>query len=235
PRYKFASREDYLAFIATAAHEFIHTWNVKNYRPDGLVPYDYLNPNYSDLLWISEGSTSYFEDFLLLSAGISTNEEYFKGLTKSLNRHLNTPGRAVQSVAETSFDKWINQGGDHGRNYSTNIYSEGQLVSMALDITLLDESDGKVSYRDVHKALYRDFKLPKGFNAEDVKGILKSLSGKDYSQWWQTYVDEPALLDFDTLLNKVGLEYVYPDKAKSVAKLNVEAKANGQLLELSFV
>ncbi|TMN94298.1 peptidase M61, partial [Pseudoalteromonas sp. S407] len=57
-RDKFAKREDYLGFIATAAHEFIHTWNVKAYRPEGLVPYDYLAPNYSRLLWLAEGSTS---------------------------------------------------------------------------------------------------------------------------------------------------------------------------------
>ncbi|MDK2597408.1 M61 family metallopeptidase [Pseudoalteromonas obscura] len=234
-RDKFASRDDYIGFISTAAHEFIHTWNVKNYRPDGLVPYDYVDINYSDLLWLVEGSTSYLEDYLLLSAGITTNKEFYKSLTRTLNRHLQTPGREVQSVADTSFDKWINQGGDHGKNYSTNIYSEGALVSMALDIDLIDISEGKVSYRDVHSELYKQHKLPNSFNSADVKRILKQISGNDYSKWWQTYVDNPAIIDFDGLFEKVGLEHVYPSGTVKVASIDGSTQNAGQLLELTHV
>lgn len=38
---KFSTRKGYLSFIAVAAHEFVHTWNVKQYRPQGIVPHDY--------------------------------------------------------------------------------------------------------------------------------------------------------------------------------------------------
>ncbi|TQF67403.1 M61 family metallopeptidase [Pseudoalteromonas luteoviolacea] len=234
-RDRFASRSDYIGFISTAAHEFIHTWNVKNYRPSGLVPYDYVDINYSDLLWLVEGSTSYLEDYLLLSAGITTNREFYNSLTRTVNRHMKTPGREVQSVAHTSFDKWINQGGDHGKNYSTNIYLEGALVSMALDIDLIDKSGGKVSYRDVHTELYKQHKLPKSFDAADVKRILKEISGRDYSNWWANYVDGPAILDFDALFEKVGLEYVYPMGTKEIARLDGAAKSVGELLELTHV
>ena len=234
-RDSFAKRDDYIGFIATAAHEFIHTWNVKNYRPAGLVPYDYIAPNYSDLLWLSEGSTSYLENYLLLSAGITTNEEFYKDLNKTISRHLKTPGREVQSAAETSFDKWINAGGDHGRNFSTNIYSEGSLVSLALDIDLLDKSEGKVSYRDVHSELYKQFKLPKSFNSQDVQNILKQISGRDYSKWWKENVESPLSIDFDVLLATVGLEYTRPDNSKAVAGLDVMAKSNGELLILNHV
>ncbi|AOT10585.1 M61 family metallopeptidase [Pseudoalteromonas luteoviolacea] len=234
-RDSFASRDDYLGFISTAAHEFIHIWNVKHYRPDGLVPYDYVDINYSDLLWLVEGSTSYLEHFLLLSAGIITNHEFYKSLTRTLNRHLTTPGREVQSVADTSFDKWINQGGDHGKNYSTNIYLEGALVSMVLDIDLIDKSDGKVSYRDVHRELYTQHKLPNSFNSEDVKRILKQISGHSYVAWWDKYVEKPAIIDFDKLFEKVGLEHVYPSGTITVASIDGTAKSVGQMLELTHV
>lgn len=234
-RDSFGAREDYIGFISTAAHEFIHTWNVKNYRPEGLVPYDYVDINYSDLLWLAEGSTSYLEDYLLLSAGITTNEEYFKSLSRTINRHLNKPGRKVQSAAETSFDKWINQGGDHGRNYSTNIYLEGALISMALDIDLLSKSDGKVSYKDVHRALYNEFKLPKSFNSDDVKNILKQVSGRDYTLWWDQYVDSPAAINFDALLNIVGLKFERPSSAQVIPVIDAKATLSGELLNLTHV
>ncbi|MEH6552721.1 M61 family peptidase [Pseudoalteromonas tetraodonis] len=235
PRDRFAKREDYLGFISTAAHEFIHTWNVKAYRPKGLAPYDYTNINYSKLLWIAEGSTSYFEDHLLVRSGIQTNDEFFKVLSKTINRHLTPPGREVQSASETSFDKWINQGGDHARNYSTNIYLEGSLLSMALDIDLLENSQGKISYRDVHKALYKQHKLPAGFTEQDVLAILKQLSGRDYSAWWQANVSSPAKLDFDALLAKVGLSFELPEKAKATPSLDAFTKNTGELLTLTHV
>ncbi|WP_409425913.1 M61 family metallopeptidase [Pseudoalteromonas sp. RW-H-Ap-1] len=235
PRDRFGSREDYLAFISTAAHEFVHTWNVKAYRPQGLVPYDYTNMNYSKLLWIAEGSTSYFEDHLLVRSGIQTTDEFFKNFSKTINRYLTTPGREVQSASETSFDKWINQGGDHARNYSTNIYSEGSLLSLALDIDLLEKSQGKISYKDVHNELYKQHKLPAGFTEQDVLAILKQLSGRDYSAWWQENVSTPASLDFDELLAKVGLSFELPEKAKATPSLDAFTKNTGELLTLTHV
>ncbi|CAH9065186.1 hypothetical protein PSECIP111854_03624 [Pseudoalteromonas sp. CIP111854] len=231
----FAKREDYVSFISTAAHEFIHTWNVKAYRPAGLVPYDYTNPNYSDLLWLSEGSTSYLEDYLLLSVGITNYQEFFSNLTHTLNKHLATPGRQVQSVAESSFDKWINKGGDHGKNYSTNIYQEGAMVSLALDIDLLAHSNGEVSYKDVHSQLYKQFQLPKSFTSNDVKNILRNISGRDYSQWWEQHINSPLALDIDILLEHVGLEFSRPANAKPIASLDLITKNEGQVLTIEHV
>ncbi|MCF6456604.1 PDZ domain-containing protein [Pseudoalteromonas sp. MMG024] len=229
-RDSFRERDDYIGFITTASHEFVHTWNVKGYRPQGLTPYNYTDHNYTDLLWVAEGSTSYFDDLLLIRGDIITLKEYFKGLSKNINKHLARPGRDIQSASETSFDKWINQGGDHDTNFSTNIYSEGALLSWALDVKLISDSNGDVSYRDVHRALYQDFALPKGFSSGDVKAILKAVSGNDYTAWWQQNIDSPATLNFDDMLNTVGLKFDYPKSVsfKASADLNGDYK-DGQV------
>ncbi|TMO84605.1 M61 family metallopeptidase [Pseudoalteromonas spongiae] len=220
-RDSFRERDDYIGFITTASHEFVHTWNVKGYRPQGLTPYNYTDHNYTDLLWVAEGSTSYFDDLLLIRGDIITLKEYFKGLSKNINKHLARPGREIQSASETSFDKWINQGGDHDTNFSTNIYSEGALLSWALDVKLISDSNGKVSYRDVHRALYKDFALPKGFTSGDVKAILKAVSGNDYTAWWQQNIDSPAMLNFDDMLNTVGLKFDYPKSVSFAASADL--------------
>ncbi|MEI4552085.1 PDZ domain-containing protein [Pseudoalteromonas spongiae] len=220
-RDSFRERDDYIGFITTASHEFVHTWNVKGYRPQGLTPYNYTDHNYTDLLWVAEGSTSYFDDLLLIRGDIITLKEYFKGLSKNINKHLARPGREIQSASETSFDKWINQGGDHDTNFSTNIYSEGALLSWALDVKLISDSNGKVSYRDVHRTLYKDFALPKGFTSGDVKAILKAVSGNDYTAWWQQNIDSPAMLNFDDMLNTVGLKFDYPKSVSFAASADL--------------
>ncbi|MBX3359997.1 MAG: hypothetical protein KF705_00950 [Phycisphaeraceae bacterium] len=49
----FDSARSYRGFLGLTAHEFFHTWNVKQLRPEGLVPYDYQRENYTDL-WVAE-------------------------------------------------------------------------------------------------------------------------------------------------------------------------------------
>lgn len=213
PRYSFASRDDYLSFMSTASHEFVHTWNVKAYRPDGLVPYDYQKENYTDLFWIAEGSTSYFQNHLLLHAGVMEPDEYFERLASGIDRYKAKPGRKVMSVAEASFEAWIDQYGDRAHNDSVSIYSEGALVSWMLDNALLEATDGEVSYRDVHNELYKRFDADeKGFKASDVLAILNDLTGDSWQQWWQNNVEAPAAdIPFEKMLNDAGLELVYEE------------------------
>ncbi|GGI94456.1 peptidase M61 [Shewanella hanedai] len=231
PRFSYREREDYLGFIKTASHEFIHTWNVKAYRPQGLVPYDYQQENISELLWIAEGSTSYFQSQLLLRAGVITPQEFLEDLAKRIARSELTPGREVQSVAEASANQWTSTGGDYAINHSTNIYSEGFLVSMALDFSLLDETDLKSSYRDVHKALYRDHKIPAGYGVADVQQILQQLTGEDYTNWWQTHVNTPVTLDFLTLLSQAGLQISYGEDSKAIAFSGMEISGKSLTLQ----
>lgn len=206
PRFSFQPRGRYIDFLSTASHEFVHTWNVKAYRPAGLVPYDYQQENFTDLLWIAEGSTSYFEDQLLLRGGVITPHEYLGRISDVIRQHQNRPGTAVQSVAEASFDEWIAPSGDRASNAAVSIYTQGQMVSWMLDIALLEQTGGRVSYRDVHEALYRRFDADeRGYTAQDVLQILRELTGKSWEDWWARNARSPATVDFDRLLRPVGL------------------------------
>lgn len=209
PRFNFRERKDYLRFIGTASHEFIHTWNVKAYRPQGLVPYDYQHENMTELLWMAEGSTSYFQGQLLLRAGIMTPKEFLEDLAVRVERNQLNPGREIQSVAQASAGEWSSTGGDYAINHSVNIYSEGYLTSLALDFSLLNDTKLKHSYRDVHRRLYQDYRVPKGYSVDDVQHILQDISGKNYAPWWQANVTQPMVLDFPALLAQAGLTLSY--------------------------
>ncbi|MBT1443234.1 M61 family peptidase [Shewanella sp. JM162201] len=220
PRFMFRERKDYLRFIGTASHEFVHTWNVKAYRPTGLVPYDYQAENLSELLWIAEGSTSYFQNQLLARAGVISAKELLDDIATRIDKHQKLPGREIQSVAEASLGQWVGQGGDYAHNHSVNIYSEGYMASLALDLAILKDSNLKHSYRDVHRALYRDFAIPKSYGVADVKAILQQLTGKDYSPWWQAHIESPLALDFDELLSRAGLKLNYGGDSKGGSEAN---------------
>ena len=230
-RFTFGKREDYLAFLSTASHELVHTWNVKAYRPAELVPYDYLNPNYSKLLWISEGSTSYFQNQLLLRAGLMTKEEFYADLAKRLDKFVHTPGRLVQSVSESSFDSWISLGGDHGTNFGVNIYSEGYIASWLMDELILKQSGRKASYRELHNQLYQRFGKTTAFTAKDVIDIASELTGEDQNPWWQQQVEKPLNFDIEQLLASFGLQWQQDKKREIFSGVTAENKAGFALVK----
>jgi len=207
PRWNFQPHDKYLGFLSTTAHEFIHTWNVKDYRNAAMVPYNYQSENYTDLLWLEEGSTEYFADPFLVRAGLMKPGEYFENLSRLIDRHRHKPGANEQSVAQASFDQWIAVGGDRANNAEVDIYDEGQIASWMLDVALLQQTGGRVSYRDVHEALYKRFGgLARGFTSADVRAILRELTGTSWDGWWAHNVNSPASVDFDALLAPVGLK-----------------------------
>ncbi|AAZ25897.1 M61 family metallopeptidase [Colwellia psychrerythraea] len=213
-RFKFSTRKDYLSFIAVAAHEFVHTWNVKQYRPKGIVPYDYQQENYSNLLWLVEGSTSYLQYQLLLRGNLMTTDEFFTALAKRITAHAHKPGKESQSVAQASFDAWISEGGDYGNNHSVNIYSEGFLASWLLDFDILAKTALSKSYRNAHNQLYQQHRLPKGYDEQDVLSILEQITGDDYQVWWQKNIQGTTKINFNRLLAKAGLKMSYAKNVK---------------------
>ena len=207
PRWSFAPRKEYLKFVRTATHEFFHTWNVKAYRPAAMVPYDYQKENYSELLWIAEGHTSYFDNLLTLRAGIQTRDEYLEDIGSSLDDYLRQPGRFQQSALESSFYEWIQPGGERARNASVSIYGKGEMIALTLDLMLRSASKGKVGVEDLHKRLWQDKRVDQGgYTSADIKGILKSLGKQDWDAFWVDYVAGTGELPLADLLKSAGLE-----------------------------
>lgn len=236
-RFQFSSRKDYLGFISTAAHEFVHTWNVKQYRPKGLVPYNYQQENYSTLLWLIEGSTSYLQNQLLLRGELMTSNEFLESLAKRITGYIHKQGRKSQTVAEASFDKWLEEGGDYDKNNSVNIYSEGFLVSWLLDFSIIEKTKLEKSYRDVHHVLYKNYRIPKSYDEADLVNILNNITGEDYQDWWQENVHAYTQVDFDELLAKAGLIMSYGDEEnnKQQAWIGIKTKQTINGLQITTV
>lgn len=175
-----SSKDRYLGFLGLTSHEFFHTWNVKSFRPAGIHPYDYTQENYTDLLWLVEGSTSYYDDLLLVRAKLMDEKDYFKRLESAINDDLARPGRAVQSLADSSFDAWIKFNRSHAdtNNSTVNFYSRGALVSAMLDLEIRRQSENRHSFDDVMRALYKRFPLDgPGFSEADVISICSQYAG----------------------------------------------------------
>ncbi len=124
--------DDYLNFLGLASHEYFHAWNVKRIKPAAFAPYDLARENYTRQLWAFEGITSYYDDLALARCGLIGPERYLELLARTITTVLRTPGRRLQSVAESSFDAWIKyyRQDENTPNAVVSYYTKGALVAL---------------------------------------------------------------------------------------------------------
>ncbi len=130
--------DGYVTLLGLISHEYFHTWNVKRLKPRDFERIDFGHENYTRLLWFFEGFTSYYDDLLLLRAGLIDAPRYLRLLAKTVSAVLATPGRRLQSVAESSFDAWVKyyRSDENTPNATISYYAKGSLVALALDLSL---------------------------------------------------------------------------------------------------
>ena len=151
--------EGYRTFLGLCSHEYFHAWNVKRIRPAAFTPYDLTRENYTRQLWAFEGITSYYDDLMLLRAGLISQSEYLDTLAKTIRAVQRGAGRLKQPVAESSFDAWIKfyRQDENAPNAIVSYYAKGALVALCLDLLLREGSGGRASLDDVIRRLWQRY------------------------------------------------------------------------------
>jgi predicted metalloprotease with PDZ domain len=207
-----AGHDGYQTFLGLASHEFFHTWNVKRIRPRTFAPYDLDKEQYTRLLWIFEGFTSYYDDLFLVRTGLIDEKTYLKTLAKTLSGVQKTPGRLRQSVADSSFDAWTKyyKQDENSVNTIVSYYTKGSLVALALDLTIRARTAGKKglskSLDDVMRLMWQNYKLGTLVDENDFVRLVEEATGVDVFlevQQWAYGTDDITWLP---ILSELGLE-----------------------------
>ncbi len=201
PGYNLMKGELYENVLGVCCHELFHAWNIKTIRPVEMYPYDYTKENYSKLGYVCEGVTTYYGDYLLFRSGVFKEQEYLKTFAERLQKHFDNFGRNNLSVADSSFDTWLDGYVPGIPNRKTNIYDEGSLLAFVTDIFIRKNSENKYSLDDVMRYLYNEFALKnKGYSDKDYKGVVEHFAGTSYDNVFDNYINgtqdyEPLLID----------------------------------------
>jgi predicted metalloprotease with PDZ domain len=188
--------EGYLKFLGLCSHEYFHTWNVKRIKPAVFAPYDLQTENYTPLLWLFEGFTSYYDDLMLVRAGIIGEATYLKLLGKTVGGVLRGSGRTKQSIADSSFDAWSKyyRQDENAPNAIISYYTKGSLVALAFDLTIRAKSGGAKTLDDVMLALWQRFGSDfydggaRGVTEKDVEALFDEISGVKLKQLFERYI-----------------------------------------------
>jgi len=205
----FESERSWDGFLGLVSHEMFHTWNVKRLRPAGISPYDYQNENLTPLLWVAEGTTSYYDNLTLVRAGLDTPEEYVRSLGRTIDRYRSSPGRLVQSAERASIDEWVKGGRRTADTFNTTIsfYTKGAMISLALDMHVRKLTGNRAGLDEVLRALYRDHPLEEGgFTTDDMIRTVERITGRSARSFFARYVEGVEEIDLESALEVVGLD-----------------------------
>ena len=208
PRFGFSTAEDWRGLQTLVSHEVFHAWNVKRIRPDALGPFDYTRENYTRLLWVAEGVTSYYENLFVRRAGLMSDRQYLKAAAAEIQKLQQTPGRLLQSLEESSFDAWVKQyrPDENTINSSVSYYDKGAIVGLLLDLEIRRSSKGARSLDDVMRALYRDYyKKGRNYTPADFQREAERAAGGSLEEFFRRYVRGREELDYDAALAWAGL------------------------------
>ncbi|ACK66803.1 peptidase M61 domain protein [Rippkaea orientalis PCC 8801] len=237
-QFGFRAKDKYNRFIQLVAHEFFHLWNVKRIRPKALETFDYERENYTKCLWFLEGTTSYYDMMIPLRAGIYNQTDFLDILSKEITRYLNTPGRKIHPLSESSFDAWIKlyRRDAHSDNSQISYYLKGELVSLLLDLLIRARHNNQRSLDDVMRQMWQEFGQPEiGFTPQQLQQVIESVAQISLEDFLRRYLDSTEELPFNDYLEPFGLQLRPVIDSEAIPYLGIRAQRENSKEMVKFV
>lgn len=203
-----SSMERYNGWLNFVTHEYFHLYNVKSIRPVALGPFDYDNECYTNMLWVSEGFTVYYEYLIMNRAGLLTRDECLKYLTESIKGYEDKPGNQMESATLSGYDAWIHffdPSGD-ARNNTISYYDKGCALGLFLDLQIRNATRNIKSLDDVMRGLYNKYfkELNRGFTDDEFRTMCEQTAGMPMPEIFE-YASTTKKIDYPKYLSLAGL------------------------------
>lgn len=183
----FTDKAQYLAGASLMPHEYVHSWNGKFRRPEGLAAPNFNVPVRGDLLWVYEGLTSYLGEVLTARAGLYTPEQYRDAVAWTAALVQRRPGRSWRPLQDTADaaqllyfapKSWANW------RRGTDLYPEGALLWLEIDTRIRELSANKRSLDDFVRAFHGldDKRTVVTYGFDDVVAALNKVQPYDWAR-----------------------------------------------------
>jgi predicted metalloprotease with PDZ domain len=233
------SKESLHRVLSFLAHEYFHNYNVKRIRPIELGPFDYDKGSRTNMLWVAEGITSYYDKMLLARAGVMSENEILQTFHDHITAYENKPGRLFQSVAQSSYDTWSD--GPFGRtgddlNKTISYYDKGPALAMMLDFKIRHETKNKRSLDDVMRSLYKEYYQGKkrGYTEDEFRKVCEQVAGVSLGAFFE-YIYTVKAVDYPSYLAYAGLKIDTTNKPLPGAWLGINARERNDSMIITGV
>ena len=205
--------------LGTVSHEFFHAWNVERIRPKSLEPFDFEEANISGELWLAEGFTQYYGPLIMARAGVQPADPV--RLVASALAVINSPARQFRSAVEMSqhapfTDAAVAIDETNFSNTFISYYTHGAAIATALDFSLRDRSNGRITLDDFMRAMWRAHGKPDGpslaiiarpYTLKDARDRLAEVSGdrRFADEFFDRFIEGREVPDYGRLFARAGL------------------------------
>lgn len=193
-----------------AAHEFVHAWNVKQFRPLPLGPFDYTQPCRTGNLWLAEGVTDYYAQIVAYRSGLFDEAWLLGALAENIAELQRSSNRLKYTLEDCSRQAWEHGGFSVG---DLSYYTKGLVVGFVLDAAIRGATDGKKSLDDTMRAMFAKYRLPfPGYPEDGPRMAVNETAGKDLSSLYDVMMRSTKEVPYEEL-GAIGLRVVAPEKA----------------------
>jgi predicted metalloprotease with PDZ domain len=198
PEYSIEELEQQLRDLA--AHEFFHIVTPLSIHSEEIKPFDFTTPKMSKHLWLYEGMTEYFAGNAQIKGGLISIDTYINMLREKI--YYSTEYNDTLPLTELSLGA-LNT---HADQYM-NVYQKGALIGLALDLTLLELSDGQYGVQNMMADLAKEYGKDKAFNDEELFDKITELTYPEVREFFSRYVEGNEPLPLVDVFMKAGIIY----------------------------
>jgi predicted metalloprotease with PDZ domain len=222
------NEKGYRGWLSYVSHEYFHHFNVKRIRPIALGPFDYETENLTDMLWVSEGLTVYYQNIVMVRAGLMTPAQYLEEMQRAMTRFENAPGHRYMSAAESSLETWGGAGFGGDRKTTMSYYDNGAILGAILDLKIRAASRSARSLDDVMRSLYRKYYQGKkrGFTDAEFRQECESAAGCPLAEVLE-YASSSRDVNYAKYFALAGLEVKASIEEAPGAFLGLNTRTNG--------
>jgi predicted metalloprotease with PDZ domain len=205
-------------------HEYVHSWNGKFRRPQGLLSPDYLKPMDGSLLWVYEGMTQFWGDVLPARAGLIKPEDYRDIVAESAGHFDVSTGPRWRPLADTAVEAqvlydsptaWVSA------RRSVDYYQASVFLWLDVDSQLRTRSGGKATIDDFVRRFYSGNSdgqpEVKPYAERDLYTALSAIAPADWHDIVHKHLDEPDPAALFEALKHAGWQLSYSSEKNTYA------------------
>ena len=204
------------------AHEYVHSWNGKYRRPQGLLSPDFQQPMDGSLLWVYEGLTDLLGFVLPTRAGLVTPEYFREHLAAAASGLELEVGARWRPLADTIAAAQLRRSSVwQSSRRSTDYYAASDFLWLDVDAELRSRTSGRASLDDFMRRFAAG---PSGspqvkpYTEPDIYDTLAALAPGDWRGFVRRHLDQTGTMALFAALDRTGwkLGYTSDQNAASV-------------------
>ena len=185
----------------TISHEFFHIITPIQIHSEEIENFNFNNPSMSQHLWLYEGTTEYFSMLFQIQEALTTRKEFFEEIidkmieAESFNDQIPFAELSKNILSSPYKENFL------------NVYHKGALLSMCMDLIILENSEGKKGILDLIKDLSVKFGKNNPFQDDMLIAEIATLGYPEVAAFINNHIIDNKPVDYIFYLNKAGVQY----------------------------